>query len=202
MRIRLVYDHLYPQTVGGAERWMRDLALGLAAAGHDVTYLTMRHWPDGDAPVLTGVRVVGLTHPGRVYRESRRAPSARPSASASPSPATSPGTVGSTTSSTPRRSRISRSSPPGVAPAARRYQLVVDWHEVWTRGYWRRYAGRIAGTIGWRGAACVHPCSAHGVLHVADALRAPGCGGVPRHTLTRGHGGSTRGRWNRRPSGP
>jgi glycosyltransferase involved in cell wall biosynthesis len=26
---------------------------------------------------------------------------------------------------------------------------VVDWHEVWTRGYWRTYVGPVAGRIGW-----------------------------------------------------
>jgi glycosyltransferase involved in cell wall biosynthesis len=40
-----------------------------------------------------------------------------------------------------------------AAHAARRgheYGLIVDWHEVWTRPYWRSYAGRVTGWIGWR----------------------------------------------------
>jgi glycosyltransferase involved in cell wall biosynthesis len=40
-----------------------------------------------------------------------------------------------------------------AAGAARRgggFGLVVDWHEVWTRGYWREYAGLLAGSVGWR----------------------------------------------------
>jgi glycosyltransferase involved in cell wall biosynthesis len=39
-----------------------------------------------------------------------------------------------------------------AAAALRRrgaYRLVVDWHEVWTSAYWRRYAGVVRGTIGW-----------------------------------------------------
>ena len=36
MQIALVYDCLYPQTVGGAERWLRELALSLAEE-HEVT---------------------------------------------------------------------------------------------------------------------------------------------------------------------
>jgi glycosyltransferase involved in cell wall biosynthesis len=28
------------------------------------------------------------------------------------------------------------------------FRLIVDWHEVWTREYWREYLGR-AGSIGW-----------------------------------------------------
>jgi glycosyltransferase involved in cell wall biosynthesis len=27
---------------------------------------------------------------------------------------------------------------------------VVDWHEVWTRKYWRRYVGSLTGSVGWR----------------------------------------------------
>src|SRR5205814_3898499 len=40
-----------------------------------------------------------------------------------------------------------------AASAARKrggFRIVVDWHEVWTRAYWRRYAGRVAGGLGWR----------------------------------------------------
>jgi glycosyltransferase involved in cell wall biosynthesis len=38
-----------------------------------------------------------------------------------------------------------------------RYRLVVDWHEVWTRSYWREYLGR-AGEIGWWvQRLCMHP---------------------------------------------
>ena len=50
-RICLVYDHLFPQTIGGAERWMRELALHVAATGHDVTYVTMRHWDASERPL-------------------------------------------------------------------------------------------------------------------------------------------------------
>ena len=37
MRICILYDCLFPWTVGGAERWYRNLAERLAADGHDVT---------------------------------------------------------------------------------------------------------------------------------------------------------------------
>jgi glycosyltransferase involved in cell wall biosynthesis len=39
-----------------------------------------------------------------------------------------------------------------AAAAARplwRYRLVVDWHEVWSRSYWREYLGRLGGDVGW-----------------------------------------------------
>ena len=181
MRVCLVYDHVYPQTVGGAERWMRDLALGLAAAGHDVTYLTMRHWPDGDAPVLTGVRVVGLTHPGRVYRESRRAfgPPVRFGFAVARHLARHGREYDVVhTASFPYFPLLAA----GALRRRRGYQLVVDWHEVWTRGYWRRYAGRIAGTIGWRvQRACIrvrHTAFCMSRMH-SERLVAEGYRGTP-----------------------
>jgi glycosyltransferase involved in cell wall biosynthesis len=36
-----------------------------------------------------------------------------------------------------------------VARLLWRTRLIVDWHEVWTRGYWREYLGRLAGDAGW-----------------------------------------------------
>jgi glycosyltransferase involved in cell wall biosynthesis len=148
MRICLVYDHLYPQTIGGAERWLRDLAVRLAASGHDVTYLTMRHWSTGSEPSLPGVRVVGLVPPGRIYADERR-------------------TLGppvrfglAVAHHLWRRGRdydvVHAGSFPyfsvlGAALARRRgaYRLAIEWYEVWTRPYWRRYAGAVVGTAGW-----------------------------------------------------
>src|ERR1051325_1497509 len=31
----------------------------------------------------------------------------------------------------------------------RRFELVVDWWEVWTREYWSEYLGGLAGRVGW-----------------------------------------------------
>ena len=47
LRICLVYDCLFPYTVGGAERWYRNLGERLAADGHEVSYLTLRQWDRG-----------------------------------------------------------------------------------------------------------------------------------------------------------
>src|ERR687897_3776378 len=58
MRICLVYDCLFPYTVGGAERWYRNLGERLAADGHEVTYLTLRQWERGERGKVPGTRVV------------------------------------------------------------------------------------------------------------------------------------------------
>ena len=62
MRICVVYDCLYPYTIGGGERWYRNLAERLAAEGHEVTYLTLRQWERGeqlDVDPRVQVRAVG-----------------------------------------------------------------------------------------------------------------------------------------------
>ena len=58
MRICVVYDCLFPYTVGGAERWYRNLAERLAAEGHEVTYLTLRQWAAGSTRARRACDVV------------------------------------------------------------------------------------------------------------------------------------------------
>jgi glycosyltransferase involved in cell wall biosynthesis len=181
VRICLVYDHLFPETIGGTERWMRDLALRLASLDHEVTYLTLRHWDDDAPPRLGGVRVIGLARPGRIYAEERR----------SFGPPLRFGVAvwrhlwrhGRTydvvhTAAFPYFPLLAA----GVLRGRSGYRIVVDWHEVWTRRYWRRYAGAVAGTIGWLvQRACVRvPQSAFCVsqLH-ARRLVAEGYRGEP-----------------------
>src|SRR5207249_10286341 len=68
MRICVVYDCLFPYTVGGGERWYRNLAERLAAEGHQVTYLTLRQWARGELPDAgPGVEVVAAGPRMRLY---------------------------------------------------------------------------------------------------------------------------------------
>src|SRR4051812_10907817 len=60
LRICILYDCLFPYTVGGAERWYRNLAERLAAEGHVVTYLTLRQWDEGERGVAAGVDVIAV----------------------------------------------------------------------------------------------------------------------------------------------
>ncbi len=148
MRVCLVYDHVYPHTIGGAERWLRDLALRLADLGHDVTYLTMQHWDEREPPQLGAVEVIGLVPPGRVYGDGRR--------SLGP-PLRFGVAVGRHLLRHGRAYDVVHTPafpyfPLLAAGMARRrggYRIVVDWLEVWTRAYWHRYAGVVRGTIGW-----------------------------------------------------
>ncbi|MGA8364099.1 MAG: glycosyltransferase [Solirubrobacteraceae bacterium] len=150
MRICVVYDCLYPHTVGGAERWYRNLAERLAEDGHEVTYVTLRQWDRGETPkpadgrvkvVSAGPRMSLYTGDGRrriapplmfglgvlahLLRHGRRYDAVH-------------------TCSFPYFSLLAAAS---VRPIGR-YRLTVDWFEVWSGSYWRGYLGGLGGRVG------------------------------------------------------
>lgn len=70
MRILLVNDRLYPDFIGGVEKRNHDLALALAALGHDVTLAGFGSVPAGLPP---NVGVISFGPLGRLYsREGKR----------------------------------------------------------------------------------------------------------------------------------
>ncbi|MFN8224453.1 MAG: glycosyltransferase [Gaiellales bacterium] len=149
MRVCLVYDCLYPYTIGGAERWYRSLAERLAAEGHEVTFLTLRQWDRGDRADVAGVTVVTVGPRMALYTKDGRRRTLPPLRFGL-------GVLWHLlrhgrsydvvhTASFPYFSLLAT----GVARRRGRYRVVVDWHEVWTREYWRSYLGATAGRIGW-----------------------------------------------------
>jgi glycosyltransferase involved in cell wall biosynthesis len=148
MRICLIYDCLYPHTVGGAERWYRNLAERLAADGHDVTYLTRRLWPRGTDPGVPGVKVIAVAPHLPLYVKSGRRSITEPLVFGS-------GAFVHLLARGRRYDVVHTAAFPYfhllVAALLRPtggYRLVVDWHEVWTRDYWQEYLGRPGGAIG------------------------------------------------------
>jgi glycosyltransferase involved in cell wall biosynthesis len=149
MRVCLVYDCLYPHTVGGAERWYRDLAERLCAEGHEVTYLTLRQWERGESAqidervrvVTAGPHLALYTAGGRrrivpplvfglgvfvhLLRHGRRYDVVH-------------------TCAFPYFSLLAAA--PLRGPMG--FGLVVDWFEVWSRSYWRDYLGAAGGRVG------------------------------------------------------
>ena len=149
MRILIVYDCLFPHTIGGAERWYRNLAERLAQDGHDVSYLTLRQWPRGERPDVAGVRVLTAGPRMGLYADGGRRKVAPPLVFGA-------GVLWHLlrhgrgydvvhTASFPYFSLLAA----GVLRRACRYRLVVDWHELWSREYWREYLGPLGGRAGW-----------------------------------------------------
>jgi glycosyltransferase involved in cell wall biosynthesis len=148
MRICLVYDCLFPYTVGGAERWYRNLGERLAAEGHEVTYLTLRQWERGEAGAVPGVEVVAVGPRMELYTDGGRRRILPPLVFGL-------GVLWQLLRHGSRYDVVHTSSFPYfslLAAAAlrplRRFRLVVDWVEVWSREYWDEYLGPLAGRVG------------------------------------------------------
>jgi len=149
MRICLVYDCLYPFTVGGGERWYRSLAERLAREGHEVTYLTMRQWERGEAVALdAGVRVIAVAPRMALYTTGGRRRILPPLVFGA-------GVLWHLLAHGNRYEVLDTAAFPYfslLAAAAARpligFELVVDWFEVWSDDYWREYLGAVGGRVG------------------------------------------------------
>jgi glycosyltransferase involved in cell wall biosynthesis len=149
VRVCIVYDCLYPFTIGGAERWYRNLAERLASSGHEVTFLTRRQWERGTDPAVAGVRVHAVSPRMELYADGRRR--ILPPLLFGLGVLVHLARHGKSydvvhTASFPYFSLLAA----GAARGRGGFRLLVDWHEVWTHGYWREYLGRVGGAIGWR----------------------------------------------------
>jgi glycosyltransferase involved in cell wall biosynthesis len=149
MRICLVYDCLFPYTVGGAERWYRNLGERLAADGHHVTYLTLRQWKPGEHPEVSGVRVVTAGPRMELYAEGGRRRILPPLVFGA-------GVLWHLLRHGRRYDVVHTASFPyfsllaaAVTRPLRRFRLVVDWHELWSRDYWLEYLGPVGGRVGY-----------------------------------------------------
>lgn len=149
MRVCLIYDCLFPHTVGGAERWYRDLAERLCAEGHEVTYVTLRQWGRGERPQIDPrVRVVTAGPRMALYTDSGRRRTLPPLVFGA-------GVLWHLLRHGRRYEVVHTCSFPyfpllaaGAARRRRGFELVVDWFEVWSRSYWREYLGGVGGRVG------------------------------------------------------
>lgn len=148
LRICIVYDRLYPTSIGGAERWYRLLAERLASEGHAVTYLTSQQWADELPPRVPRVRIIACQRSGRLYDHRRRR--------------TGPvlhfawgvlrhlvrygrdyDVVHTSAMASPCALMVAWLSRPLG------YHAVLDWWELWRFAYWRAYLGPVKGLAGW-----------------------------------------------------
>jgi glycosyltransferase involved in cell wall biosynthesis len=149
MRVCVIYDCLFPYTVGGGERWYRNLAERLAADGHEVTYLTLRQWDRGERPDAgEGVRVASAGPRMALYTAGGRRRILPPLVFGA-------GVLWHLLVRGRRYDVVHTSAFPyfsllaaGLLRRLGGYELVVDWFEVWSRCYWRDYLGGARGRLG------------------------------------------------------
>ncbi len=177
MRVCLVYDCLFPHTVGGAERIYRNLAERLAADGHDVTYLTLRQWSRGADPGVPGVKVLAVGPRMSLYAGPGRRRVLPPIVFGA-------GVLWHLLRRGGEYEVVHTASFPyfsllAVAVARLRwhYRVVADWFEVWTRSYWREYLGRFGGISAGSFNASVRgfpnrPSASHGCMQPGSGKRA------------------------------
>lgn len=134
MNVLLLYDCIYPRSVGGVEHRNHELARALAARGHRVTLAGFAEAPSAPAP---GVEILPVGLPGRLYTASGKR---------------STGEAARLARSVLRldlrrfdvieTANIPYAHLPPLALRCRRAgkPLVVTWYEYWGR-YWRRYLG-------------------------------------------------------------
>jgi glycosyltransferase involved in cell wall biosynthesis len=149
MRVCLVYDCLFPYTVGGAERWYRNVGERLAADGHRVSYLTLRQWNRGERPDVPGVEVIAVGPRMGLYAEGGRRKILPPLVFGA-------GVLLHLLRRGRRYDVVHTASFPyfsllaaALARPLGRFRLVVDWHELWSRDYWLDYLGAAGGRVGW-----------------------------------------------------
>ncbi len=149
MKIALIYDRLYPQNIGGLERYYDALARGLSVA-NSVSYIT-RH-VDSEDPV--GFR------PYRVVKVAPNSPfySARGNRRIWPTIRFGLGVFVHLLRHGRDYDVVQSASFPFFSVIAarlafalrrRRPKLIVDWLEVWPRDYWIDYAGAVFGRVGY-----------------------------------------------------
>jgi glycosyltransferase involved in cell wall biosynthesis len=148
VRIAIVYDCLFPNTVGGAERWYRNLAERLGER-REVTYLTRRQW--GDEGPGTSFETLAVSPGSELYTRSGRRRIWPPLRFGL-------GVFWHLLRHGRRYDAVHTASFPyfhliGARLALRlsrsHARLIVDWHEVWGRDYWRSYLGPVGGRIGF-----------------------------------------------------
>jgi glycosyltransferase involved in cell wall biosynthesis len=147
MRICLVYDCLFPWTVGGAERWTRNVGEALAAEGHEITYLTRLQWEAGEEPEIPGIRVIAVSKAEELYGPDGNrtiGQALRFGRGVARHLAANRGAYDVVHVSA---SPFFGLAATGLVRRVGRYRVAADWHEVWSDHYWTEYLGGAKGRV-------------------------------------------------------
>lgn len=147
VRVAIIYDCLFPCTLGGVERWYRNLVDQLLAEGALITYVTRRQWT-GSPPNWPGVNIESVSSDLEIYDEEgtrRVLPSIKYGLGVFWWCLRNRQSIDVVmTANFPFFSVLGAR----LALLGARTTILVDFYELWSSDYWKRYAGRVAGRIG------------------------------------------------------
>ena len=140
LKILIVYDCVYPESLGGVEHRNYHLARELAQRGHSVT---LAGWSKEAHQPIPGVKVLPLPFQQSLYNSAGKR-----------SALVSLRFAAAVMSLQLKQFDVVETAnipyihlfPLAIACAIARKPLVVTWHEYWGR-YWREYSGRFASQI-------------------------------------------------------
>jgi glycosyltransferase involved in cell wall biosynthesis len=148
LRLLFLYDCLYPHTIGGFERYYREVVIRLARK-HQVTYLTRVQWDNHEKPdVPDGVKLIALECGRDLYTSDGRRRIAPPLRFAL-------GVFAHLVRNRSSYDVVQTCSFPyfpmlscAIVRSLGGPPMVTDWIEVWSRDYWLRYLGPLSGRMG------------------------------------------------------
>ena len=147
MKVAIVYDCLFPNTLGGAERWYRNLAERLDRT-HSVTFVTRRQW--GEEGPETPFETIAVSPGGGLYTSSGRRRIWPPIRFGM-------GVFWHLLRHGRSYDAVHSASFPffsllgaalAIALTRSKARLIVDWWELWSLEYWQGYLGSFSGRIG------------------------------------------------------
>ena len=188
MRIAFVYDAIYPFVKGGGEKRIHDLAVRLAARGHEIHLYGLKYWEGPDTVRQENITLHGVLPPMPLYTGSRRAIPEAVLYGAGVLPALAGERFDIIDCQQfPYFSGISSR----IAATMRKSPLAITWYEVWGE-YWYEYLGALggAGKFMDRTLARLSPChvaiSAAVKKRLAEYLSIPEAEVIP-HAIDTGH---------------
>jgi glycosyltransferase involved in cell wall biosynthesis len=144
-KIAILSDSIYPFNKGGKEKRIYEITTRLASEGHDVTIYCMHWWRGERIIVKNGVTFHAIGSHHDLYAGNRRSITEAIFFA-----------INSFKLLTKKFDVIDIDHMPQLVIFStkivcflKRKQMIVTWHEVWGRVYWKKYLGNFLGEIGF-----------------------------------------------------
>lgn len=144
-KIAFVSDAIYEFNKGGKEKRLYDITRKLSNSGFDVTVYCMKWWEGNNEFIKEGVRYVSICKYYPLYNNDRRSIKQAIIFSLSCLKLIFKKFDYIDVDHIPHLVLFTTK----LACVLKRKKLIVTWHEVWGRNYWKKYLGNIMGEIAY-----------------------------------------------------